>query len=245
MDQNLEKKINCLVVDDEPLAMRLLEKHIAQFPQLKLVASCWNAIEAFDLLKKHTIDLIFLDIQMPGLTGIDFVKSLQNPPHVIFTTAYREYAVESYELDVIDYLLKPITMERFFKSISKYFDRIENIASSPNNATQVASSESSFIFVNTNRKHIKVWFKDILYVESVKDYVRIHRSKQSIMTKDKISEFEHKLPDHFLRIHRSFIINTQKISAYTSHDIEIEGREIPIGISYKKGVMNFLRKDGS
>lgn len=241
MDKGIDRKIRCLVVDDEPLAIRLLENHIQQFPQLELVASSWNAIEAFDVLKKEAIDLIFLDIQMPGLSGIDFLKSLNNPPAVIFTTAYREYAVESYELDVIDYLLKPVTMDRFFRSINKYLDRQTSSSTPTAPHSPSTPTEEDHIFVNTNRKYVKILFDEVTYVESLKDYVRIHTTEQSITTKDKISEFEKKLPDYFLRVHRSFIVNTGKISAYTAYDIEIGKKEIPIGISYKQVVMNYLQ----
>ncbi|NER12461.1 response regulator [Leptobacterium flavescens] len=242
MDTSVNKKVNCLVVDDEPLAADLLEKHIEKFSQLKLVASCWNAIEAFEILKKEPIDLIFLDIQMPGLTGIEFLRSLKNPPSVIFTTAYRDYAVESYELDVVDYLLKPITIDRFFKSINKY---LYKVGSPPDTTVYLKNTETEedlFIYVNTNRKYVKIRFEEVLFVESLKDYVCIHTREQDISTKDKISEFEKKLPEYFLRVHRSYIINTKKISAYTAHDIEINDREIPIGISYKKEVMAFLQQ---
>ncbi len=236
----MSKKIKCLIVDDEPLAIGLLEKHILQFSQLELVTSCWNAVQAFELLKENEIDLIFLDIQMPGLTGIDFIKSLQQPPAIIFTTAYREYAVESYELDVVDYLLKPITLNRFFKSINKFFDRLDHKKST--SLSQSEATEDLFIYVNTNRRFVKILFDKVLFVESIKDYVRIHTLEQQIMTKDKISEFEKKLPDTFIRIHRSFIVNTKKIKAFSQHDIEVNGTEIPIGISYKKEVMAFLKK---
>jgi len=238
----MSKKIRCLVVDDEPLAIKLLEKHIQQFSQLELVASCWNAVQAFEILKTKEIDLIFLDIQMPGLNGIEFVKSLQHPPAIIFTTAYREYAVESYELDVVDYLLKPITFNRFFKSINKFFDKNNNKEITSSSSPLTAEAAESFIYVNTNRRFVKIQFEKVWYVESLKDYVRIHTEEQKIMTKDKISEFEKKLPDYFIRIHRSFIINTKKITAFTQHDIEINGEEIPIGISYKKEVIAFLKK---
>jgi len=242
----MKQKINCLVVDDEPLAAGLLEKHIQQFSQLNLVGSCWNAIQAFEMLKQESIDLIFLDIQMPGLNGIEFVRSLQNPPGIIFTTAYRDYAVESYELDVVDYLLKPITINRFFKSINKYLTKLEQ--AKPNVVSQVTpkqeTTEEAFIYVNTNRKHVKIAFHKISYVESLKDYICIHLGQEQVITKDKISEFEQKLPSYFLRIHRSFIINTKKITAYTAHDIEMNEKEIPIGISYKKIVMDFLQRQG-
>lgn len=241
----MSKKIKCLVVDDEPLAAGLIEKHIQQIPQLELVASCWNALKAFELLKKEQIDLIFLDIQMPVLNGIEFVKSLPNPPSIIFTTAYRDYAVESYELEVVDYLLKPITFTRFFKSINKYLSRLEQ--NQPNSSIPVPtnntpSDSEDFIYVNTNRKYVKVLFQEVFYIESLKDYVRIHTENQRITTKDKISEFVEKLPNYFLRVHRSFIVNTQQIKAYTVNDIEIGDQEIPIGVSYKKEVMAFLGK---
>lgn len=234
--------INCLVVDDEPLAANLLKRHIGQFPQLRLVATCGNAIEAFDLLRNESINLLFLDIQMPGIDGIKFARSLQHPPSIIFTTAYRNYAVESYELDVVDYLLKPITLERFFKAIDKYLARIKNIELPQSTTDEAEDSEVPFVYVNTNRKYVKVRFDEVLYVESLKDYVSIHLPKRRILTKDKISEFEQKLPRYFLRVHRSYLVNVQKITAYTMHDIEVDGKEIPIGGSYKKGVIAFLKK---
>lgn len=236
----MSKKTKCIVVDDEPLAIELLEGHIQQFAQLELVATCWNAIEAFEIVKNTPVDIIFLDIQMPGLSGIQFVKSLQNPPAIIFTTAYREYAVESYELDVIDYLLKPITMDRFFKSITKYFDKVGgSIIQKETLSTTV--TEDDHIYVNTNRKYVKVVFKEVLYVESIKDYVRIHLEKESISTKEKISVFEQKVPSYFMRTHRSYMVNIHKITSYTMQDIEIGEIEIPIGISYKKEVIKKLQ----
>lgn len=242
MDRGIDKKVRCLLVDDEPLALRLLEKHLRQFPQFHLVAGCSNAIEAFEVLKQEPVDLIFLDIQMPVLTGIDFVKSLQNRPSIIFTTAYREYAVESYELDVVDYLLKPVTIDRFFKAINKYLNRTESLPAKVSQTILTGSDEDQFIYVTTNRRHVKVSFESVLYVESVKDYVRIHTPDKRIMTKERISAFVEKLPDYFIRIHRSYIVNTRKITAYTAHDIEIGGKEIPIGISYKQKVMEVLQE---
>ena len=232
--------INCLIVDDEPLAIKLLETHIAQIPQLEVIGTCQNPIEAFELLKKEKVDLLFLDIQMPLMTGIDFVKSLQSVPSIIFTTAYREYAVESYELEVVDYLLKPISFTRFFKAINKFINNQQStLSSQEKEAAPIEASDS--MFVNANKKHIKILFEDILYVESIKDYVRIHTNQQRIVTKDKISDFEQKLPPPFLRVHRSFIVNTQQISAFTAHDIEIGQIEIPIGGSYKQKVFKILK----
>jgi len=232
--------LSCLIVDDEPLAIKLIETHIAKIPQLEVIGTCQNPMEAFELLKKEKIDLLFLDIQMPLMTGIDFVKSLQQVPSIIFTTAYREYAVESYELEVVDYLLKPISFTRFFKSINKFLNsRQPTLSSKKEETSQVETPD--FIFVNANKKHIKILFDDILYVESIKDYVRIHTKDQRIVTKDKISGFEKKLAPHFLRVHRSFIVNTQQISAFTAHDIEIGQIEIPIGGSYKQKVFEMLK----
>ncbi len=232
-------KVQCLIIDDEPLAASLIEDYVSKIPQLETVAICNNALEAFEILKTKKIDLLFLDIQMPTLTGIDFLKSLQNPPKVIFTTAYREYAIESYELEVLDYLLKPIPFNRFFKAIDKYFKTIAPIKSSFQKEDS-KEEDANYLYVNVNKKHYKVLFDDILYVESLKDYIRIHTSENSIMTKEKISDFEQLLPSCFLRTHRSYIVNTKKTTAFTSQDVEIGSLEIPIGISYKKQVLAIL-----
>ena len=238
----MSKRIQCLVVDDEPLAIELLENHIAQVPQLALVKSCQHALEAFEVLKQEDIDLIFLDIQMPVLTGIEFVRSLPSPPKIIFTTAYREYAVESYELDVVDYLLKPITFTRFFKAINKYLDQKTDLFMTPAESTPVETPLSGHMFVNVNKKHVKVMFKDILYIESLKDYVKIYLAgDKAVVTKEKMSVLEETLPDPFLRTHRSYLVNTIHVTAYTAHDIEIGVKEIPIGISYKRQVQERLK----
>ena len=237
----MENKINCLIVDDEPLAIKLIEKHCGQIPNLEVVATAQNALKAFELLESQSIDLIFLDIQMPVLTGIEFVKSLGTPPSIIFTTAYREYAVESYELEVVDYLLKPITFPRFFKAINKFINQTRPKMNRSAPAPQTPAPEEAYIYVNVNKKYVKVSFSEILYVESIKDYVRIHTQVQSILTKDTLVEFEQKLPHHFIRVHRSYIINPKQVTAFTAHDIEIGNKEIPIGVSYKKQVLEQLR----
>lgn len=226
-------------MDDEPLAIQIIEQHLSQISDVELLATFQNPVEAFEFLKSNTVDLLFLDIQMPLLTGIDLIKSLQPAPRVIFTTAYRNYAIESYELDIVDYLLKPITFMRFFRAINKY----KNLAQLPisTEPQQVSEPVNDHLYVNANKKFIKVLFDQIIFVESIKDYVRIHTEKSEIVTKDRISEFEHKLPHGFLRIHRSFIVNTAKVTAFTSKDVEIEEKEIPIGESYKKEVMSYLK----
>lgn len=238
----MNNNIKCLIVDDEPLAIELIRDHIAKLPYLELAGSCQNALEAFEILKKEPIDLLFLDIQMPMITGMEFVKSLQKPPGVIFTTAYRQYAVESYELNVIDYLLKPITFARFLKAIDKYLGTVKSAPVRRQQQDAAAPAAEEHVFVNANKKHIKVRFDEILYVESLKDYIRIHTEEQKITTKEKISDFADKLPANFLRIHRSYIVNRVKITAFTAHDVEIGEREIPIGGSYKQRVFELLRE---
>jgi len=223
-----------MVVDDEPLAIRVLEKHIMKVPDLELVATFDNAIDAGHFLQKNSIDLLFLDIQMPVVTGIDFIKNTHIQPKVILTTAYREHALEGYELDIIDYLLKPISFIRFYKAINKYRTLNPTIDS-----TSIKSSEmdrsSDYIFVNSNKKMIRIAFKDMLFIDSIKDYVRIHTVNETIITKDKISSFVQKLPSTFLSVHRSYIINSEKIAALTAKDVVLlGGMEIPIGASYKE-----------
>ena len=229
--------IKCILVDDEPLARSLLEGHIATIPYLELCGSFKNAILAADFLSKNQVDVLFLDIQMPMLTGIQFLKNLKNPPQVIFTTAYREYAVESYELEVVDYLLKPITFERFFKAVSKL------TAPTANSSEIKPDAVSQAIFVQSNKKHIKVILEDILYVESIKDYLKIHRKEGVLVIKERISHFVTQLPpDRFLQVHRSYIVRIAAVTAFTQLDVEIGNMEIPIGGKYKEGVVQMLKK---
>lgn len=231
--------ITCIIVDDEPLAIQIIEGHIAQIPDFELVATFQHPVRALEFLDTTCIDLIFIDIEMPILTGIDFIKTLKNIPKVIFTTAYRNYAIESYELEVIDYLLKPISFARFLRAVNRFKSRRQE---APILSIESTDLKNDHIYVNANKKFIKVLFNDITYVESIKDYVRIHTPDGSVVTRDKISEFEKKLPHNFLRIHRSYIANTHKISAFTSTDIEIGRREIPIGESYKREILSKLKK---
>lgn len=231
--------LKCLLVDDEPLAIRLLENHIAKIDALEVVATCNSAIKAFEKLNTEQIDVLFLDIKMPNLTGIDFLKTLKNPPKTILTTAYRDYATESYDLEVIDYLLKPITFERFLKAINKLL-RVEQ----PIISNQYNEQNDEFIFVKSGTKHHKIIINDILYIESLKDYIKIHlEGDKRIVSKYKISNIEAELKEKsFLRVHRSYLLNTKKITAFTVNDIEIETTELPIGISYRDTVLEFLNK---
>ncbi|MGB0525326.1 MAG: LytR/AlgR family response regulator transcription factor [Flammeovirgaceae bacterium] len=237
-------KTQCLIVDDEPLAIELLETHLALLDQLELVASCTNAIQAMEVIQHQHVDLLFLDIQMPMLTGIEFLKSLKNPPKVIFTTAYRDYALEGYELDVVDYLLKPISFDRFFKAVTKYQQLASTVSSQVLTTESVKPLEKDYFYVKINKKHHKVRFHEVLYIESIKDYIKIHLEDGELLVKEKISEIESQLPDQlFLRIHRSFIVNVEKVSAFTAHDVEIGKMEIPIGISYKQVALKALIAD--
>lgn len=226
--------IKCIVIDDEPLAIKVLEKHIMKVPDLELVSTFDNPISAGHFLQNTSVDLLFLDIQMPEVTGIDFIKNTTIQPKVILTTAYREYALEGYELDIIDYLLKPISFIRFYKSINKY--KTLNAATNGNDTSSSLEIDktSDHIFVNSNKKMVRIEFNNMLFIDSIKDYVRIHTADEIIITKDKISTFIEKLPSNFLRVHRSYIVNTKKIAALTSKDvILLDGMEIPIGASFK------------
>jgi two-component system LytT family response regulator len=229
-------KYKCIIVDDEPLARELIASHLAHFDNFELVDSFENALKAYTFLESNTIDLLFLDIEMPLLKGNDFLKKLKNPPKVIFTTAYREYALEGYELNVIDYLLKPITFDRFFVSIEK-FKQLQTPKKEENTVTE------NHIFVASGNKNIKIIFDEILHIESLKDYITIHlENKTSYHLKFNISSFEKLLNQDFVRIHRSFIINVKKLRAYTKNEVEIGIIEIPIGSSYKENWLNYLKE---
>jgi len=233
--------IRCLIIDDEPLAIEVIKAHLSQLSGFELINTFTNVVEALDVIKTENIDLIFLDIEMPLLSGIDFVKTIPNVPKVIFTTAYRHYAIESYELNVVDYLLKPISFGRFFKAVNKYKAMAQMPVATQTNFEELVMNDH--LYVNVNKKFVKIKFDEMLYVESIKDYVKIHLTNSSVVTKDALSSFEAKLPSYFLRTHRSFIVNTHKITAFTKVDVEIGKQEIPIGSSYKETVMIVL-KDG-
>lgn len=229
------KKYKCLIVDDEELARELIATHVQQLPDFEIVALCASAIEASSILKKEIVDLLFLDIEMPVLKGTDFLKNLANKPKVIFTTAHREYAIESYELNVVDYLLKPIVFNRFFKAIEKFLETqivVETIQQ---------EEKVSHIFVQSNKKNIKILLDDILYIESIKDYIKIHTEKDRLVIKHGISAFEDKLDDRFVRVHRSYIVNSDKVTAFTKQDIEIGNIEVPIGEMFKKRALQLLK----
>lgn len=230
--------IKCLLVDDEPPAIALLEKYASMIDQLEVVGTSYSAVKAFDMLKNKEIDLLFLDIRMPVLNGIDFIKTLKNPPAIILTTAYREYALDGYDLDIIDYLLKPIAFNRFLKAIDRYSNRVVTpIIKTPT----PPPNQTDHLFVNVNRTHHKVILNDILYIESLKDYVRIHTKKDRLVVKGNLGSFMKQIPDNrFIRIHRSFAIALGYIESYNQQELEIAGQKLPIGSSYREALMKRL-----
>lgn len=234
---NSKKHISCLIVDDEPMAREIIITHLSKIEHIDVVASCSNAIEAFQAINKHSIDLVFLDINMPDISGISFAKSINKDIKVIFTTAYRDYAVEGFELRAVDYLLKPISFERFSKAISAYYDM--QIPAKTEISSESISND--FIFVRSDRVMVKIDFKSIIYIESYSDYIKIHTTKKIIVTRETISAIEAKLPkDQFLRIHRSFIIAIQHLSSFTNDHVVIKNQSLPISRSYKKSVQQML-----
>ena len=234
-------KIRCIIIDDEPLAIQVIQSHLNLLSEIELVDSFQEPTKAFEVLNQGKIDLVFLDIEMPQLSGLELIKTIPSSVKVIFTTAFRNYALESYELDVVDYLLKPISFSRLYKAINKY-KSLSNLPVS-NESPVKSTLQNDHLYVNSNKKFIKINFDDIDYVESMKDYVRIFTLKENTVTKDTIANFEKKLPPTFLRVHRSYIVNTAKITAFTKMDVEIGKKEIPIGASYKNQVLAFLKKD--
>lgn len=222
------------MVDDEPLALKVLENHIESISHLDIVASCVNAFAAIEVLKHQAVDLMFLDIQMPKLIGTSFLRTLRNPPKVIFTTAYKEYAVEAFDLDAIDYLLKPVTLERLIRAVNKITMETDPIVPEE----QKILEHEGFAYFRSERKMIKVKYDSIIFIESMKDYVKVVRTDDKpLLVKQSISSLENMLPtNQFIRIHRSFIVSISKITAFTNRDIEIGGIEIPIGRLYSQHI---------
>lgn len=231
--------VKCMIVDDEPYAIEVLKNYIDRIPALHLVATCANAIEAFSLLQDSSIDLVFLDIKMPQLSGTELVRTLEHRPHIIFTTAYREYAFDGFELNVLDFLLKPVSFDRFLKSISKLL-KAENTNEPPKEILQPIQDQ--FLYLRVDRKMIKIMVADIVYVESLKDYVKIILNNKQIVTKHTITALEAMLPeDQFLRVHRSFIVNSEKVEAITQSHLQIGNKEIPVGPTYKHNLQQKIK----
>lgn len=236
-------KLRCLLIDDEPPALKVLARYISSINGLEIAGQCRNAIEALDVLKQKTVDVIFLDIKMPRIIGTEFLKNLSHPPKVIFVTAYREYAVDGFELDAVDYLVKPVSFERFFKAITK-LNRLmgdREIFSVP---AQDASNSTAFVYLKVDRDMKKVFVNDIEYIESWKDYVKVFLTGgKSLLVKQSITAMENLLSEHkFMRVHRSYMISLGKISGYNAFSVQLSQTEIPIGRLYKQSVMERLQE---
>ncbi|WP_372752772.1 LytR/AlgR family response regulator transcription factor [Labilibaculum sp.] len=224
-------KLKCLIVDDEPLAQRVLEKYISELPGLELKGKCSDAIEAMELLQEQDVDLIFLDINMPRLSGINFLKTYKNPPMVVITTAYTEYALESYELNVLDYLKKPFSFERFLQAVQKAEDR----GKGPAELLELGKEERDYIFVKANKKTININLDSILYVEALGDYVKIFTNDGHVVTYQSLKGIERLLPSQkFYRIHKSYIVSLSKIKSIEGNMVHLEKGTIPIGNNYKQ-----------
>ncbi|MDF1549573.1 MAG: LytTR family DNA-binding domain-containing protein [Bacteroidales bacterium] len=233
------KTIQCLIVDDERVAREILEDFLIKIETVNVVASCSNALEAFKVINTNKVDLIFLDINMPEISGLSFAKSINKNTKIIFTTAYREYAVEGFDLRAVDYLLKPISFERLLQAINKFTD--EHIQTKSEKSAEIIEEKSDFIFVRSDRKMVKINFSKIRYIESLSDYIKIYLVNKTVVTRETITNIEAKLPgNEFLRVHRSFVVSLSKVESFTNETIEIGENEIPISRSYKKEVLNRL-----
>lgn len=227
----MRSKLKCVVVDDEPMAREIIETYIAKTPNLEVIASCKNASEAILYAQENEVDLFFLDINMPEISGLSFARIVKNTSQIVFTTAYREHAIDGFNLNVVDYLLKPISFDRFLQAVQKV---------SP---TEIAKNNNDFMFVRSDRKMVKIDFSSILYIESLSDYLKIFTTDKIIVIRETITSLEEKLPSKkFIRIHRSFIVSLKNIHSYTNEFIEINQKALPISRSYKESVLQKLAK---
>ena len=220
----------CLIVDDETLARKLIASHVGKIEGLQIAGECVDAIGAGNFLRNHSVDLIFLDIQMPEIDGLKFIVTLKNPPAIILTTAYRDFAPEAFDLDAVDFLLKPISFERFVKSVNKFFDR-KAVA-----VTKVIEEDSArFVYVKADKKMHRISLSEIVYIESMDEYVKVHLQGNVLVTRENISTFEKKLEGcGFVRIHRSFIISKQYVTSISAEGVEIRNKLLPFGRAYKQ-----------
>jgi len=225
--------LKCIIVEDEPLAVNIMKDYIQQIPFLELIAVCNDAISAMQKLNENQIDLMFLDLHLPKMKGLDFLSTIKNPPKVIITTAYHEFAVESYQYQVLDYLLKPIAFERFVAAVQKA------LPIAPKTESHITNQPES-LFFTVNKKRAKIQVDEILYIESQKENIKIVLKDRTIITRYSISELEKTLPSDFVRVHRSFIVSKNKIDFFDSQSVEIQGNQIPIGRNYKDYIKNLL-----
>ena len=243
MSNTISNRATCIIVDDEPMARDVIRRYVEQTPMLVLQGEFGNAIDASIFLHDHPVDMMFLDIQMPQLTGTEFVRSLRRAPKVIFTTAHKEYAYEGFELDVTDYLLKPVRFDRFLKAVSKALPQKSSQDTNVTALTEDAATAPSFIYLRVERKMVKLLLDDVLYIESDKDYVKLFTGKGFVITRQTIASVEAMLPaSQFVRIHRSYIVSLDKIKSFTNESVEVGNKELPIGKLYRNG---FMKAQGS
>lgn len=237
----MDRKISCIVVDDEPTAREILVSHLSKIDSIEVVGEGANAIDAFNLINTHQVELVFLDINMPQISGLSFAKSINKDIKIIFTTAYREYAIDGFDLQAVDYLMKPISFERLFKAVNLYYD----VYFKKETSVQVENEQhnNDFMFVRVDRKMVKINFADIVYIESLSDYLKIHTTASVLITRETISNIEAKLPSQdFIRVHRSFIASLAHVLSYTNEYVEVLNKTIPISRSYKTLVLERLEK---
>jgi DNA-binding LytR/AlgR family response regulator len=231
------KIIKCLIVDDEAIAREIIASHLSKIDNLEVVVQCKNAIEAFNYINNNPVDLVFLDINMPEVSGISFAKSINKDIRIIFTTAYRDYAIDGFELQAVDYLMKPISFERLLKAVTHYFE----VYNKPEVIETQKNETSDYIFVRSDRRMIKVDFEDIIYIESYSDYIKIHQKEETIVTRETISALEARLPKaQFIRIHRSYIVAISQIKSFTNEAITVSDKELTISRSYRFDVLKRL-----
>jgi DNA-binding LytR/AlgR family response regulator len=235
----------CLIIDDEPLGIKLIKAHLDKLESFEVVGECKSALKAVEYLRTEKIDLIFLDINMPEISGIDFLKTLSDPPYVIITTAYREYAIEGYELDVVDFLLKPISFERFLKAINRYCNRTRTSPVKDGNNSD-ETDEKKHIYIQDGKNTFKLLYDDIIYFEGYGEYVKVITLNKNYLVRDSLAEFEHKLSsDFFVRIHKSYLINIRKILGFNTNNVMLKGIELPIGRVYREKVLKILKAGNS
>ncbi|MCX6233589.1 MAG: LytTR family DNA-binding domain-containing protein [Bacteroidetes bacterium] len=235
----MSRQLSCIIVDDEPLSREVLEKYVSGTPQLLLSGSCSDAFEAMELIRDGRIDLVFLDINMPRLSGIGMVKAMEKSPLIIFTTAYPEYAIEGFELDVVDYLVKPFGYERFLKAVNKAFDRLSA-------KSDLKDAKNSYIVVKSDKKIYKIEYDALYYIQSAGDYLKLVTQEQVIIIHDTMKNMEHTLPeDPFIRIHKSFLINLKHVKYVEGNEVNIGKEKLPVGASYKEHLMKRLADSGS
>lgn len=229
------KKYKCIIIDDEPLAIKVIQDHLQSFNNIECLQGFTRAVDAMEALNSENIDLLFLDINMPGISGVEFLRSLHNPPRVIFTTAYRNFAVDAFDLDALDYLVKPISFERFLKAINKFMAQEPSIAANPER------QQKEHIILKADKKNHKIMLEDILYIESLDNYIKVYTTNDSLICYEKLSGIEQEMPaDDFMRIHRSYIVNLNKVEVFTSSYLEIGDRNFTIGRNYKTKVLKRL-----